>query len=116
LQRVDGAEQPKPLPETSMPDPRLNVLVIDDHPANLLLMAQQLATWAWSQPAPAMVAKAWRMARRRFDVLVLDCNMPHMNGYQLATAVRAEERQGKRPRCTILGYTANAQPEVRRSA
>jgi len=45
---------------------------------------------------------------------VLDCNMPHMNGYQLATAVRAEERHGKRLRCTILGYTANAQPEVRR--
>lgn len=37
-----------------------------------------------------------------------------MNGYQLATAVRTEERHGKRPRCTILGYTANAQPEVRR--
>ncbi len=28
--------------------------------------------------------------------------------------MRTEERHGKRPRCIILGYTANAQPEVRR--
>ncbi len=64
---------------------------------------------------PAMAGKAWPAWRAGdFDVLVLHCNMPHMNGYQLATAVRAEERHGKRPRCTILGYTANAQPEVRR--
>lgn len=98
-----------------MPDPRLNVLVIDDHPANLQLMAQQLG-YLGLPHASARDGReglaAWRAGD--FDVLVLDCNMPHMNGYQLATAVRAEERHGKRLRCTILGYTANAQPEVRR--
>ncbi|MFK2913441.1 ATP-binding protein [Pseudomonas sp. 3HC3] len=116
LQRVDAAAQPTPLPEQlDVPDPRLNVLVIDDHPANLQLMAQQLG-YLGLEHASARDGReglaAWRAGD--FDVLVLDCNMPHMNGYQLATAVRAEERHGRRPRCTILGYTANAQPEVRR--
>jgi len=116
LQRVDGAAQPALLPEhLDVPDPRLNVLVIDDHPANLQLMAQQLG-YLGLQHASARDGReglaTWRAGD--FDVLVLDCNMPHMNGYQLATAVRTEERHGTRLRCTILGYTANAQPEVHR--
>ena len=116
LQRIDAAPLPAPQFEhLEVPDRRLNVLVIDDHPANLQLMAQQLG-YLGLQHASARDGReglaAWRAGD--FDVLVLDCNMPHMNGYQLATAVRAEERHGKRLRCTILGYTANAQPEVRR--
>ena len=39
--------------------------------------------------------------------------MPHMNGYQLARIVRAEEQLHSRTPCTIIGYTANAQPEAR---
>ncbi|WP_243055855.1 ATP-binding protein [Pseudomonas sp. BP01] len=116
LQRIDAAPLPAPQFEhLEVPDRRLNVLVIDDHPANLQLMAQQLG-YLGLQHASARDGReglaAWRAGD--FDVLVLDCNMPHMNGYQLATAVRAEEGHGKRLRCTILGYTANAQPEVRR--
>ncbi|MCX2889178.1 MULTISPECIES: transporter substrate-binding domain-containing protein [unclassified Pseudomonas] len=116
LQRVDAEALPAPqLENLDVPDPRLNVLVIDDHPANLQLMAQQLG-YLGLQHASARDGReglaTWRAGN--FDVLVLDCNMPHMNGYQLATAIRTEERHGKRPRCTILGYTANAQPEVRR--
>ncbi|MFJ7813865.1 ATP-binding protein [Pseudomonas asiatica] len=116
LQRVDATAQPAPLIENlDVPDPRLNVLVIDDHPANLQLMAQQLGYLGLEHTSARDGREGlatWRAGD--FDVLVLDCNMPHMNGYQLATAVRTEERHGKRPRCTILGYTANAQPEVRR--
>ncbi|MFV3290079.1 transporter substrate-binding domain-containing protein [Pseudomonas sp. NY11955] len=116
VQRVNGAAQPAPLPEhLDVPDPRLNVLVIDDHPANLQLMEQQLGYLGLEHTSARDSREGlttWRAGD--FDVLVLDCNMPHMNGYQLAAAVRTEERHGKRPRCTILGYTANAQPEVRR--
>nr|WP_172455919.1 MULTISPECIES: transporter substrate-binding domain-containing protein [unclassified Pseudomonas] len=116
LQRIDAApHSAPPFEHLEVPDPRLNVLVIDDHPANLQLMAQQLG-YLGLPHASARDGReglaTWRAGD--FDVLVLDCNMPHMNGYQLATAVRAEERHGKRQRCTILGYTANAQPEVRR--
>ena len=101
-------------PRLYTPNLHLRVLVIDDHPANLLLMAQQLA-FLGLKPESARDGREglekWRTGH--FDVLILDCNMPRMNGYQLAEAVRSEEhRQGLSP-CTILGYTANAQPEVR---
>ncbi|MFJ4155547.1 transporter substrate-binding domain-containing protein [Pseudomonas sp. NPDC089752] len=100
--------------EVEVPDPRLNVLVIDDHPANLLLMAQQLGYLGLNHTTASDGREGldkWREGG--FDVVVLDCNMPHMNGYQLAAAVRTEERLRGRAHCTILGYTANAQPEVR---
>jgi len=114
LQRVDA---PPPVPEAEYveaPDPQLTVLVIDDHPANLLLMAQQLGYLGLKLSTASDSREGlgkWREGH--FDVVVLDCNMPHMDGYQLAAALRAEERRSGRPRCIILGYTANAQPEVR---
>lgn len=115
---LEPVEAPVPMvsevEEVEVPAADLKVLVIDDHPANLMLMAQQLSYLGLSHTSASdgrQGLEKWRTMP--FDVLVLDCNMPHMNGYQVATAVRCEERKLGRPRCIILGYTANAQPEVR---
>nr|WP_314877734.1 transporter substrate-binding domain-containing protein [uncultured Pseudomonas sp.] len=100
--------------QVDAPDPGLRVLVIDDHPANLMLMAQQLKFMGLGHSSARDGNEAMqRWHSDTFDVLLLDCNMPHMNGYQVAQAIRAEERANDRPPCVILGYTANAQPEVR---
>ena len=37
--------------------------------------------------------------------------MPVMNGYELTRAIRRHEKLTQRPTCTVLGFTANAQPE-----
>lgn len=95
-------------------NPDLRVLVIDDHPANLMLMAQQLNFMGLRHTSARDGNEALQCwYSDTFDVLLLDCNMPHMNGYQVTRAIRAEERASDRPPCVIFGYTANAQPEVR---
>ncbi|MCJ8206317.1 transporter substrate-binding domain-containing protein [Pseudomonas sp. RGM2987] len=90
----------------------LSILVVDDYPANRLLLAQQLNYLGHRvQDAQDGVEglHAWR--GEHFDVVITDCNMPLMSGYELARAIRAEERaQGLSPGL-ILGFTANAQPE-----
>lgn len=115
LQRVAApSSAPPDVADVDTPDTRLNVLVIDDHPANQLLMAQQLGFLGLRHASAGDGREGlekWREGG--FDVLILDCNMPHMSGYQVAEAVRAEEGAQGRPRCVILGYTANAQPEIR---
>ena len=46
-----------------------------------------------------------------FDLVIADCNMPVMSGYELVRAIRDEEQRLQRAPTVILGFTANAQPE-----
>ena len=94
----------------------LKVLVVDDHPANLLLLTQQLTFLGLQHRSVDNGLEGLKLWRREaFDVLIVDCNMPGIDGYQFAQAVRADESERQWPRSTLLGYTANAQPEVRRN-
>lgn len=115
LQCVEAPTTPAPSAcHIDRPQSCLNVLVIDDHPANLQLMARQLSYLGLCHESARDGQEGlnkWRTGN--FDVLIVDCNMPLLNGYQLATKVREEERISDKPPCVILGYTANAQPEVR---
>ena len=90
----------------------LNVLVVDDYPANRMLLAQQLSFLGHrvtDAENGALGLAAWQQGS--FDVLITDCTMPVMNGYELARAVRSEEAALARVPCLIFGFTANAQPE-----
>ena len=90
----------------------LNVLVVDDYPANRMLLAQQLSFLGHrvtDAENGALGLAAWQQGS--FDVLITDCTMPVMNGYELARAVRSEEAALVRAPCRIFGFTANAQPE-----
>ncbi|WP_372339934.1 transporter substrate-binding domain-containing protein [Pseudomonas sp. P7548] len=90
----------------------LKVLVIDDYPANRLLLTQQLHYLGHrvvDAEDGAHGLRAWRA--EHFDVVITDCNMPLMNGYELARAIRDEERSRGLQSGLILGLTANAQPE-----
>jgi two-component system sensor histidine kinase EvgS len=90
----------------------LNILVIDDYPANRQLLTQQLNYLGHrveDAEDGAHGLRAWRNGQ--FDVVITDCNMPLMNGYELARAIRADEAASGLPPSLILGFTANAQPE-----
>ncbi|WP_431144859.1 transporter substrate-binding domain-containing protein [Pseudomonas alvandae] len=92
----------------------LSVLVVDDHPANRLLMSQQLEYLGHHHHLShdgEQGLKAWLDGD--FDLVIADCNMPIMSGYELARAIRLRETEHQLPPCTILGFTANAQPEER---
>lgn len=97
--------------EAGTPGKILNVLVVDDYPANRLLLQQQLAYLGHNvsdEPDGAHGLRAWRNGH--FDVVITDCNMPVMNGYELVRHIRAQEQQRTdAPRCLVLGFTANAQ-------
>ncbi|QJI27538.1 transporter substrate-binding domain-containing protein [Pseudomonas sp. ADAK18] len=87
----------------------LSVLIVDDLPANRLVLAQQLQ-FLGHQVVSLNTAEAalqrWRV--EAFDLLVTDCQMPGMSGYALSQAIREIEAQEQRPRCALVGCTANA--------
>jgi len=90
----------------------LHVLVVDDHPANRLLMCQQLEflghRFSLAEDG-CRGLELWKSGH--FDLVIVDCNMPLMNGYEMTRAIRQLELHNRRPPCTVLGFTANAQPE-----
>ncbi|WXL26813.1 transporter substrate-binding domain-containing protein [Ectopseudomonas mendocina] len=90
----------------------LNVLIVDDHPANLLLLAQQLEFLGHRvTKANNGVDALEHWQKQIYDLIITDCNMPLMSGYALTEAVRLDESRRKLTPCHIFGYTANAQPE-----
>ncbi len=109
----------QPLPSSELPDLEeqaqtrpLTILVVDDYPANRLLLSRQLS-YLGHRVMDAEDGQQGLDRWREYDVevLITDCNMPVLSGYELAGAIRDEERtQGLQP-ILILGLTANAQPE-----
>jgi two-component system sensor histidine kinase EvgS len=97
---------------SQMPTRPLMILVVDDYPANRLLLSWQLSHLGHrvlEAEDGARGLELWR--EHEFDLVVTDCNMPRFSGYELAGAIRDEERAQGLPATLILGFTANAQPE-----
>jgi two-component system sensor histidine kinase EvgS len=90
----------------------LTILVVDDYPANRLLLSRQLSYLGHQvlevEDGERGLVK-WR--EHELDLVITDCNMPVVNGYELAGAIRDEERANGLPPTLILGFSANAQPE-----
>jgi two-component system sensor histidine kinase EvgS len=90
----------------------LRILIVDDHPANRLLLCQQLDFLGHRCETAEHGAEGLeRWQAEPFDLVIADCNMPIMNGYELTRNIRRREQQDRLPRCRIWGFTANAQPE-----
>lgn len=106
------ADQHDPVLETSSGP--LNILVVDDYPANLLLLERQLHTLGHrvtlAENGEIALAR-WQAAR--FDLVITDCSMPVMDGHELTRRIRSLEGERGLAACRILGVTANAQAEER---
>ncbi|WP_374980696.1 transporter substrate-binding domain-containing protein [Pseudomonas solani] len=90
----------------------LSVLVVDDSYANRKLLCDQLAYLGHrvSQAEHGQQGLGlWQPGA--FDLVITDCNMPVLSGYQLTQRIR-EQEQGEQP-TLIWGFTANAQPDER---
>jgi CheY-like chemotaxis protein len=85
------------------------VLVVDDHPINRMLVMRQVTVlgYAAEEASDGRVAlEMWKSGRYR--LVVTDCNMPELDGYGLARAVRLIEEARGLERTVIIACTANA--------
>jgi PAS domain S-box-containing protein len=83
------------------------ILVAEDNEINQQVLTRQLALLGYRAEMVGNGVEALARWRRGGHAMLLtDLNMPTMDGYTLAAAVRAEEGGG--PRLPILALTANA--------
>jgi CheY-like chemotaxis protein/HPt (histidine-containing phosphotransfer) domain-containing protein len=84
------------------------VLIVDDHPTNRAVLLHQVRALGYAAESANNGADAlaqWRSGR--FGLIITDCNMPEMNGYDLARRIRRMEADGGR-HVPIIACTANA--------
>lgn len=102
-----GRELPAPEPNADPAQHRclgLRVLLAEDNPVNPALMSEQLENIGCKVTVTANGQQALeQMDQQSFDLLLTDVNMPVMDGYGLAEAVRARGLA-----LPIIGVTANA--------
>ncbi|MCY0914184.1 PAS domain S-box protein [Massilia antarctica] len=74
------------------PRKRLHVLVADDHPVNQMLVAELLRSRGHTFAVAANGTEVLRMLDAgRFDAILMDGQMPEMDGYQTSAEIRRRE-------------------------
>ncbi|MEE7560139.1 response regulator, partial [Xanthomonas sp. Kuri4-2] len=99
-----------PPPATPMPLAReARILVVEDNPVNLLVAQKLLAVLGYAADAATDGEAALaRMEAGRYDLVLMDCQMPVLDGYAATRRWRALEADtGSRP-LPIVAMTANS--------
>ena len=98
--------------EESEPLGRLRVLLAEDNPINQRLVMRMLEKRGHSVTLAANGREAVQaLAREPFDLVLMDVQMPEMDGFEATAAIRASERGGTR-RQPIFALTAHAMKGV----
>ena len=100
-------EEPPPPPA---PVRSLKILLVDDNEINLLVAQSMLESLGHRVTSAFDGHSALIEARRsRFDLVLMDCQMPGMDGYEATRIIRQEEgARGEERPVPIIALTANA--------
>jgi PAS domain S-box-containing protein len=97
--------------------PPLHVLVADDVPQNLELLQHLLARRGHTMRAVSDGAAVVDLAgRERFDLVLMDFQMPTLDGLSATRRIREQEAAAGRPRVPIIAMTASVLAEHRRAS
>jgi PAS domain S-box-containing protein len=97
--------------------PPLRVLVADDVPQNLELLQLMMARRGHTVTGVADGAAAVELAaREQFDLILMDYQMPVMDGLAATRAIREQALANGRARVPVVAMTASVLPEHRRAS
>lgn len=104
-------EHPLAIPAITQEQGRARILLVEDNPVNQLVAKGMLAKLGCQVQLATQGAEALELlAREEFDLVLMDCNMPVMDGYEASRRIR---QSGRWPELPIVALTANAMPEER---
>jgi PAS domain S-box-containing protein len=87
----------------------LNVLLVEDHPINQRLAQAVLSRMAHTVDCVANGEQALQALRERtFDVVLMDCQMPVMDGFEATRQIRSGKAGALQADIVIIAMTANA--------
>jgi two-component system, sensor histidine kinase and response regulator len=102
----------RPQPSSTFAGRRL--LLVEDNPVNQRVAQRVLQKLAADVTLANNGAEALeRLAESSFDAVLMDCQMPVMDGFTATRRIREAERAGGRRRLPIIALTANVMSEDR---
>ncbi|MGE8060309.1 response regulator [Pseudomonas sp. NPDC089547] len=110
---LQGHEPEHPLanPAITLEAGRARILLVEDNPVNQLVAKGMLAKLGCQVQLATQGAEALELLQQdEFDLVLMDCNMPVMDGYEASRRIR---QSGRWPDLPIVALTANAMPEER---
>ena len=110
----ESAEAPSKLPKKTASQPSLldkRILLVEDNAINRQVIAKMLEPTKASLTMAEDGLKALEVLKNQsFDLILMDCQMPNMDGYEYTRAIRTNEiKSGLR--VPIVAITANAYEE-----
>lgn len=91
--------------------PSLNILIADDNPVNLKVLGgllKKMGHQYWSAANGQQAVNLFTHHISQMDVVLLDCEMPVMDGYSAARYMRELEASQHLPAVPIIAVTAHA--------
>jgi signal transduction histidine kinase/DNA-binding response OmpR family regulator len=91
---------------------RLRILVVDDHPVNMLFARKLLRTMGFARIDEATngleALQKLETGDKTFDLVLMDCQMPEMDGFEACRKIRKREQAEGKKRVPVVAMTAHA--------
>ena len=87
----------------------VQVLVAEDNPINVTVVTEMLERLGCMVTPAGNGYEALTLVKdRKFDLILMDCQMPEMDGFEATTAIRKFQRANNQNDALIVACTANA--------
>jgi CheY-like chemotaxis protein len=99
----------------SVPPGKARILLVEDSPLNQQITVKQLETLGYCADVAANGLEALAALQRvPYQIVLMDCQMPEMDGYETTWQIRNREKeQAQSSRTHIIALTANTRPQDR---